>query len=108
MEKVRIGGTGIIGERIGGLGAVADSPLKPKSGLSGPPARGVATTRGETCGPAYGNEATTTEKDYAIITAEDGAVVCHPEHGRCSQCPCDRTFCNISVSAGIKGVMILM
>ena len=27
-----------------------------------------------------GNEATTTEKDYAIITAEDGAVVYLPEH----------------------------
>lgn len=26
------------------------------------------------------NEATTTEKDYAIITAEDGAVVCLPKH----------------------------
>ncbi len=34
-----------------------------------------------------GDEPMKTEKDYAIIIAEDRAVVCHPEHRRCSQCP---------------------
>jgi hypothetical protein len=43
--KVRIGNPGIIDERIEGLGAVADSPLKPKPGLNGPPAINPAKTR---------------------------------------------------------------